>query len=173
MSGPESVLVLVAVLALVLVRQVKPQQISAGARIWVLPAVLAYCALRQPGLLDPARPVASGWLLAAEFAVGLGTGALWAWSMRVWAGDDGTAWVRGSISTAAVWIAGIAVRGGLVALGAVLGIRLGGSGGGALLLGFAVTLLVRSGLLAWRAGLLAPAYGGPVGGRKAAAGKDC
>ncbi|MBH1938617.1 hypothetical protein I5Q34_30900 [Streptomyces sp. AV19] len=67
MSGPVSVLVVV--------RQVKPQKVVSGSRRWwVVPAVLAVVALREPGLVDGGHRAASVGLLAAGALLGIGTG---------------------------------------------------------------------------------------------------
>lgn len=74
---------------------------------------------------------------------------------------DGAVWSRGSRASVAVWAVGIALRAALYGVGTALGVRQEGS---ALLLALAVTLLVRSGVLAWRlqteraAGAPGPAY---------------
>lgn len=60
-------------------------------------------------------------------------------------------WSKGTKASAAVWIAGIALRMGLFAIGAALGLHQHSS---ALLLGFAASLLVRAGILTWRASTL-------------------
>ncbi|MET9825319.1 MULTISPECIES: DUF1453 domain-containing protein [unclassified Streptomyces] len=165
MSGLVDVLVIAAVAALVIVRQFRASRIDTDRRWWVLPAVLAVVALREPGLIDAHHPTASVLLLAAEILVGLATGAGWAWTTRVWVEADGAVWSRGSRASVAVWGVGIALRAGLFGIGALLGLRQDSS---ALLLALAATLLVRSGILAWRAqaqrpaGVPGSAYGAAV-----------
>lgn len=75
MSGLVNVLVIVAVIAFVVVRQCSAQQISGDRRWWVLPGVLLVMALREPGLVDPRHEALSVVILGAELAVGLVTGA--------------------------------------------------------------------------------------------------
>ncbi|MET7452361.1 DUF1453 domain-containing protein [Streptomyces sp. NPDC005574] len=148
MSGLVNTLVIVAVVALVIVRQFRTTRLDSGRRWWLVPTVLAVIALREPGVLDAHHPVASALLLGAELLIGLVTGVGWAWTSRIWAEADGGVWTRSTGSSVAVWAVGIALRVALFALGAVLGIHQHTS---ALLLALAGTLLVRSGIMVWRA----------------------
>ncbi|MGV9757133.1 DUF1453 domain-containing protein [Streptomyces tricolor] len=162
MSGLVNALVIVAVGAMVITRQVRARAIDTDRRWWVLPVVLAVIALREPGVLDPHHRTESAALLAVELLIGLATGAGWAWTTRVWTAPDGVIWTKSTKASAAVWVAGIALRAGVLALGSVLGLHQDSS---ALLLGLAATLLVRAGILARRARFVsavsgpAPAYG--------------
>ncbi|MDV7221563.1 CcdC protein domain-containing protein [Streptomyces prunicolor] len=162
MSGLVNALVIVAVVAVVIVRQFRARRIDTDRRWWLLPAILAVVALREPGILDAHHHTESALLLAVELVVGLATGAGWAWTTRLWVETDGSVWSKSTKASGGVWIVGIALRVGLVALGAVVGVHQDSS---ALMLGLAATLLVRSGVLAWRAQSFtgsagsAPAYG--------------
>ncbi|WP_430383114.1 DUF1453 domain-containing protein [Streptomyces sp. P10-4] len=162
MSGLVNALVIVAVGAMVITRQVRARAIDTDRRWWVLPVVLAVIALREPGVLDPHHRTESAALLAVELLIGLATGAGWAWTTRVWTAPDGVIWTKSTKASAAVWVAGIALRAGVFALGSLLGLHQDSS---ALLLGLAATLLVRAGILARRARFVsavsgpAPAYG--------------
>ncbi|MEU1351124.1 DUF1453 domain-containing protein [Streptomyces sp. NPDC005795] len=147
MHGLVNVLVTVAVIALVLIRQCSAQQISGDRRWWVLPVVLLVVALREPGLVDPRHEALSMVVLSAELAVGLVTGAGWAWTTRLRHARDGTLWGTGTRATAYVWCAGLALRAGLYGLATAMGIH---QGGPALMMALAVTLLARSGVLARR-----------------------
>ncbi|MFD0303997.1 DUF1453 domain-containing protein [Streptomyces sp. NPDC127119] len=164
MSGLVDVLAIVAVVVLVIARQFRPRQLDADRRWWVVPGVLVFLAVREPGLLDPGHRTASALLLGVELLVALVTGLGWAWTTRIWAMPDGEVWSKGTKAGVGVWITGIALRTGLVGLGAAFGLHQNTS---ALLLGLALTLLVRSGILAWRAQGLRPATG-----RSAAYGAD-
>ncbi|MFE0325508.1 DUF1453 domain-containing protein [Streptomyces sp. NPDC058960] len=165
MSGPTDALLITAAVVLILVRQFRARRISADRRWWVMPAVLAFLAVREPGVLDPHHHAESALLIAAELLIGLATGAGWAWTTRIWTEPDGTVWSRGTKASVAVWIVGIGLRVGLFAIGAVLGVHQDSS---ALFLALAATLLVRSGILVWRsrslstAQLRGPAYGDRV-----------
>ncbi|MFF4363049.1 DUF1453 domain-containing protein [Streptomyces sp. NPDC001604] len=156
MSGFVNALAIAAVVVLVVVRQFRAQQIGAGRRWWLLPVILAFVALREPGILDAHHRTESVVLLGAELLVGLGTGAGWAWTTRIWAEPDGTVWSKSTKASVMVWIAGIALRVGLFALGMLFGVHQDSS---ALLVALAATLLVRSGILVWRAQSVATADG--------------
>ncbi|MER7929910.1 DUF1453 domain-containing protein [Streptomyces sp. NPDC096057] len=166
MSGLVNALVIVAVVAVVIVRQFRARQIGTDRRWWLLPVILGVVALREPGLLDPHHHTASALLLAVELVIGLVTGAGWAWTTRLWVESDGSVWSKSTKASGGVWLVGIALRVGLVALGAAVGVHQDSS---ALMLGLAATLLVRSGVLAWRAqsftgtAEFAPAYGFGMG----------
>ncbi|MFC3574921.1 DUF1453 domain-containing protein [Streptomyces yaanensis] len=154
MSALVNALVIVAVVALVIVRQFRARRIDADRRWWLVPVILGVLALREPGILDSRHPTESTLLLGAELLIGLATGAGWAWTTRIWVEADGAVWSKSTQASVAVWLGGIALRVGLFASGALLGVRQDSS---ALLLALASTLLVRSGILVWRARSLAPA----------------
>lgn len=151
MSSLLTALVIAAAAVLVLARQFRPQRMRDGGHRWlVVPVVLVVFALRQSGgVLDAGDRGMSAALLAVELLVGLLMGAGWAWTSRIWTEDDGSVWTRGTKATAAVWILGIAVRLGLMGVGALIGVH---QGSGALMLGLAASVLVRGGLLTLRAG---------------------
>ncbi|ELP70458.1 DUF1453 family protein [Streptomyces turgidiscabies] len=147
MSGLADVLLIVAVVALVVVRQFRTRRIDTDRRWWVVPVILAVVALREPGLVDIHHRTESITLLAVELLIGLATGAGWAWTTRIWAEPDGEVWSRSTRASVAVWVVGIGLRAGLFALGAALGVHQDTS---ALLLALAATLLLRAGILHWR-----------------------
>jgi hypothetical protein len=153
LSGVVNVVVAVGVVALVLVRQVRPRQVSEGGRWLVLPGVLVVLGLQHGGVLDPHHQALSAALLAAGIVVGAGTGVVWAFTSRIWRDENGTAWTRGTKATAAAWVGGIALRIGMAVLGGMMGVH---EGQGATMLALAATLLVRKGVLAWRVGTVAP-----------------
>ncbi|CAM5378467.1 DUF1453 domain-containing protein [Streptomyces abikoensis] len=162
MPGTANGLVIVAVLVLTLVRQVRPQRVSADAeRWWVLPAVLVFMAVREPGLIDPAHPAASAGLLAGGVLAGLATGAAWAWSSRVWTDASGVTWARGSRVTAAIWLGGAALRLGLHGLGALAGVH---QGSAATMVTVAAVLLARTAVVLHRVHGTGPAYRVTAGG---------
>ncbi|WP_371565333.1 DUF1453 domain-containing protein [Streptomyces canus] len=165
MSGLVDALLIVVAVVVVIARQFRASRIDTGRRWWLLPAVLAVVALREPGLVDAHHRTASAALLTAELLTGLAIGAGWAWTSRIWTEPDGAVWSRSTKASGAVWAAGIGLRVGLFALGAALGVHQDSS---ALLLALAATLLVRSGILVGRAHSLrpapasVPAYGEPM-----------
>ncbi|MFJ5530783.1 DUF1453 domain-containing protein [Streptomyces sp. NPDC093261] len=148
MSGLVNALVIAAVAALVIVRQFRARRVDADRRWWLLPVILIVVALRGSGLLDPHHSTESALLLGTELLIGLATGSGWAWTTRLWVGADGAVWSKSTKASVAVWIGGIALRVGLFAFGASLGVHQDSS---ALLPALAGTLLVRSGILVWRA----------------------
>ncbi|MEU0004660.1 DUF1453 domain-containing protein [Streptomyces sp. NPDC006314] len=162
MSGLDNALMVVAVVAIVIVRQFRARAIDTDLRWWLLPVILAVVALREPGILDTHHRAGPAVLLAMELLTGLATGAGWAWTTRVWTAADGVVWTKSTKASAAVWIGGIVLRVGVFAVGSAPGVR---QDSAALLLGLAGTLLVRDGILVWRAQCLgatsrpAPAYG--------------
>ncbi|GAA4017170.1 DUF1453 domain-containing protein [Streptomyces plumbiresistens] len=154
MPGLVDALMIVAVVVLVAVRQFRPGRIDTQRRWWLLPAVLAVVALREPHMVDAHHPAASVALLVAELITGLGIGAGWARTTRIRVEPNGAVWSKSTTASGVVWVVGIGLRVGLFALGAALGIHQDSS---ALLLALAATLLVRSGMLARRAQSLHPA----------------
>ncbi len=162
MSGLVNALVIVAVAAVVIARQFRARAIDTDRRWWLLPVILGVVALRDPGVLDGHHRAEAAVLLAVELLIGLATGAGWAWTTRVWTAQDGAVWTRSTKASIAVWSVGIALRAGVFAVGSALGVH---QDSAALMLGLAGTLLVRGGMLAWRAQSLddmsrpAPAYG--------------
>ena len=155
MSGLVNALVIVAVIGVVIARQLRPRQVSAGGRWWLIPVVLVVLAVRDGGLVDGAHREASTVLLAAELAVGAVMGMAWAGTTRMWTGEDGAVWAQGTRSTIVVWVLGIAIRVGLYAAAAAMGVH---QHTGSLLLAVAGTLLVRSGVLMLRAQKERPTY---------------
>ncbi|MFJ9085677.1 DUF1453 domain-containing protein [Streptomyces sp. NPDC102384] len=159
MSGLPAILVIVAVVALVLVRQFKTERLSGDRKWWLLPAVLAVLAVKDGAVTDPHHVTGSVFLLAVEVLVSVGIGIGWAFTTRVWTDEQGDVWTKGTVATAGAWLGGVAARASVAGVGLALGIHLGSS---SLMLGFAVSLLVRSGLLMLRADRERSAYVGPV-----------
>lgn len=147
MSGLVNALLIAAVAALVIVRQLRESRVDTDRRWWVLPGILAVLVLREPHLLDPHHPTVSALLLSADLLVGLATGAGWAWTTRIWVEAAGVVWSRGTKASVAVWGGGIGLRVGLYACGAMVGVR---QDSAAPLLALAATLLLRSRVLTWR-----------------------
>jgi hypothetical protein len=165
MSGLVDALVIVAVITVVCVRQFRAGRIDTDRRWWLLPTILTVVALHEPGTVDAHDYTTSVVLRGAELLIGLAVGVGWAWTTRIWVAPDGAVWGKSTRAGGVVWGVGIALRAGLFALGTALGVHQGFS---ALLLALAATLLVRSGILAWRVGSLHPAaqvgtaYGDPL-----------
>jgi hypothetical protein len=167
MSGLINAVAILAVAVVVIARQFRARRISSDRRWWIVPAVLGFMALRDPGVIDPHHQVEASLLLGTELVTALAIGTGWAWTTRIWTEPDGAVWSKSTRAGGAIWIAGICVRLGLFGIGALLGVHQNSS---ALMLGLAATLLVRSGLVTWRAQSLrpattgqGPAYGDGVG----------
>ncbi|WP_329455242.1 DUF1453 domain-containing protein [Streptomyces sp. NBC_01497] len=164
-------LVVVAVIALMVARQTRPQRIGGGnRRQLVMPVVMVSLGLGQGHVIDAHHAGVSTALLVAELVVGVLMGVGWALTSRVWTDSDGSAWSRGTKGTAGVWLAGLAARLGIMGAGALAGVH---QSYGALLIALGVSFALRAVLLAHRAGVLSPGtaapYGVAVAGR---AGKD-
>lgn len=155
MSGLVNALVIVAVIGVVIARQVRPRRVAAGGRWWLVPVVLVVLAVRDGGLIDSAHRDASIALLGAELAVAVVTGMAWGGTTRMWTAQDGSVWAKGTKATIAVWVLGIAIRISLYAAAAGMGIH---QKTGSLLLALAGTLLIRSGVLMLRAQREQPTY---------------
>ncbi|MEU2924060.1 DUF1453 domain-containing protein [Streptomyces sp. NPDC007251] len=162
MSGVVNALLIVAVAVIVIVRQFRARAINTDRRWWLIPVVLVVVALREPGILDAHHRTESALLLVVELIIGAATGAGWAWTTRIWREPDGVVWTKSTKASVAVWIVGIALRIGIYGIGSALGLHQDSS---ALMIALASTLLVRGGILVWRAQSLgaedgpAPAYG--------------
>ncbi|MYT74159.1 MULTISPECIES: DUF1453 domain-containing protein [unclassified Streptomyces] len=159
MSGPTEVLVIVAVVAFVVVRQFRTERLAMGRKWWLLPLILGFVAVRDGSLMDPRHTAASVVLLAVEVVVSIGIGIGWAFTTRIWADEEGDVWTRGTAATAGTWVGGIAARAAVVGVGLAMGVHLGSS---SFMLGFALSLLARTGVLMWRAGHEQAAYVGAV-----------
>ncbi|WP_330337388.1 DUF1453 domain-containing protein [Streptomyces sp. NBC_00557] len=162
MSGVVNAMLIVAVAVIVIVRQFRARAINTDRRWWLIPVVLVVVALREPGILDAHHRTEYALLLVVELIIGVATGAGWAWTTRVWREPDGVVWTKSTKASVAVWIVGIALRIGVYGIGSALGLHQDSS---ALMIALASTLLVRGGILVWRAQSLdawdgpAPAYG--------------
>ncbi|MFE6891564.1 DUF1453 domain-containing protein [Streptomyces sp. NPDC057694] len=157
MSGPTEILVIVAVVALVVVRQFRTERLAMDRKWWLLPVILGFVALRSDSLMDPRHTAASVVLIAVEMVVSVGIGIGWAFTTRLWADDQGDVWTKGTAATAGTWVGGVAARAAVVGIGLAMGVHLGSS---SFMLGFALSLLVRTGVLMWRAGQKQAAYVG-------------
>jgi hypothetical protein len=155
MSGLANALVVLGVIGVVIARQLRPRQVTAGGRWWLVPAVMAVLAVRDGGIIDSAHPEVSTAMLAAETVVGVAMGVVWAATTRMWTERDGSVWSQGTRATIGVWMAGIAIRIGMYGAAAAMGVH---QHTGSVLLAVAATLLLRSGVLLWRARSLEPSY---------------
>ncbi|MER7543426.1 hypothetical protein ABTW95_10530 [Spirillospora sp. NPDC127506] len=139
MNTLDNVLLAVAVVALVLYRQLRTCSVD-ERRMYTVPLVLAVVALAQGGLIDRGHLALSAALVAGEAVAAVGLGVLRAVTIRVWRAGDGTLWRRGTGWTLAAWLVSIAIRAAFVAAGYAAGIK---PAAGGVLLFLAVTLLVQ------------------------------
>lgn len=139
-------LIIVAVVALVIVRRFTRRRVD-ERRLLVIPIVIGIVGIAQGRLIDSHHAELSTGLLAAEVVaallLGLGLGA----TMRVWREADGSLWSRGTWATFGVFVASIAVRGGLYAIGYAAGAR---PGSGTVLISVAAWLLAQNAVISWR-----------------------
>ncbi|KUO17595.1 DUF1453 family protein [Streptomyces dysideae] len=170
MSGLVDALLIAAAVVVVIARLLRARRMGNDRRWWLVPVGMAVLALREPGVVDAGHRTEALLLLGAELVVGLAMGAAWAWTTRIWVAPDGSVWSKSTRKSLAVWLVGLALRVGLFACGAVLGVRQDTS---ALLLALAVTLLVRSGILVRRAQSIVQEDGrAAASGRSTAYGDD-
>ncbi|MFG2821991.1 DUF1453 domain-containing protein [Kitasatospora sp. NPDC048365] len=148
MTTLANVLIALVVVVLVVGRQLKARPLETGRRPWLVPAVLAVIALRDPALIDHDHRVTAVLLLAGSLLTTLAMGCVWGWTVRLWRDDSGTLWTKGTRATAYAWLGMIAVRIGWYGAAAALHVR---QGSAVLLLSLGGMLLVRGLVVNWRA----------------------
>ncbi|MFJ1756284.1 DUF1453 domain-containing protein [Kitasatospora sp. NPDC088134] len=148
MTALSNVLIAVAVIVLVVGRQLRARRLDTERRFWLLPLVLAAVALRDPVLIDPAHQVTAAVLVAGSLLTTVGMGCAWGWTMRLWRDADGALWTQGSTATVFAWVGAILVRAAWYGVGSALHVHQSSS---VLMLSLALLLLVRSTTVAWRA----------------------
>ncbi|BAJ31185.1 MULTISPECIES: DUF1453 family protein [Kitasatospora] len=152
MTALSDVLIAVAVIVLVVGRQLRARRLDGERRLWLLlPLVLVAAGLRDTALLDPEHRATAAVLLAGSLLTTAGMGCAWAWTVRIWREADGVLWSRGGTATVFAWVGAVVIRIGWYGLGAALHVHQSGS---VLLLSLGVLLLTRSVVLRWRAGQL-------------------
>ncbi|WP_433463049.1 hypothetical protein [Spirillospora sp. CA-128828] len=156
MNTLDNVLIALAVLALVLYRQLRSSPLD-ERRMYTVPLVLAVVGAAQGGLVDKVHPALSVALLAGEAVAAVGLGALRAITVRLWREDDGRLWRRGTGWTLAAWLTSLAIRAAFIGAGYAAGIKVATGG---VLLFLSVTLLVQNLVVGLRARRLGTA--GPV-----------
>ncbi|MDH6127759.1 CcdC protein domain-containing protein [Kitasatospora sp. GP82] len=156
MPALANALIALAVIALVVSRQLRAQRLDTERRFWLLPAILAVIALRDPKLIDSTHQTESVALLVASVIVVLAMGSVWGWTVRIWRDGDGALWAQGTKATIAAWGAMIALRIGLYGLGSALHVH---QSTNALLLTLGALLLVRGVVVNWRARSLEQPHG--------------
>lgn len=136
-------LIVLAVVVLVIVRRFTRRRVD-ERRLLVIPLVIGAIGIGQGNVIDAHHAGLSTGLLAVEIVaallLGLGLGA----TMRVWREADGSLWSRGTWATFGVFVASIAVRGGLYGLGYAAGVR---PGSGTVLISVAAWLLAQNAVI--------------------------
>lgn len=146
MHGVINGLIVLAVVVLVITRRFQRRRVD-ERRMLVIPLVIAGIGIAQGNAIDVHHTELSAVLLAVEISaallLGLGLGA----TMRLWRESDGVQWSKGTWATFAVFLASVAVRAGLYAVGYAAGVR---PGSGTVLLSVAAWLLAQNAVIAWR-----------------------
>jgi uncharacterized membrane protein YsdA (DUF1294 family) len=139
-------LIIAAVVVLVIVRRFGRRRINEG-RLLLIPIIIGGIGVAQGSTVDAHHVALSAGLLAAEVVaallLGLGLGA----TVRVWREPDGSQWSRGTWATFGVFLASVAVRGGLYAAGYAAGVK---PGSGTILISVAAWVLAQNAVIAWR-----------------------
>ncbi|MGW4381476.1 DUF1453 domain-containing protein [Kitasatospora sp. NPDC004531] len=148
MTALSNVLIAVAVIVLVVGRQLQARRLDTERRFWLLPLILAAVALRDPVLIDPDHKLAAALIVGGSLVTTLGMGCAWGWTMRIWRDQEGGLWTKGSTATVFAWVGAILIRIGWYGVGAALHVHQSTS---VLMLSLGLLLLVRSVTVAWRA----------------------
>ena len=104
-SGPEGLLIGVAVIVFFIVRQLSARRVLSLANV-IAPAALLYFGAQGIGSLDASGWVLLGTSLSLAFALGAARGV----TFRVWTNPNGDAMMQGTWLTLALWIATIAIK---------------------------------------------------------------
>jgi uncharacterized membrane protein YsdA (DUF1294 family) len=146
MHGALNGLIILAVVVLVIMRWFRARRVN-EQRLFLIPVVIGGIGIAQGNTIDSHHAALSTGLLAVEIAaallLGLGLGA----TMRLWRERDGSQWSKGTWATFGVFLASVAVRGGLYAIGYAAGVR---PGSGTVLISVAAWLLAQNAVIAWR-----------------------
>ncbi|OPG07904.1 hypothetical protein [Microbispora sp. GKU 823] len=150
METAQIVVVALAVLALLIYRQMKPRPVARPVGL-IIAAVMVVGGLGGGALVDPRHTALSLAVLVAELLVAAGLGVLRAMTTRVWRDQHGVAWSQGTVTTLVAWVGSIAVRIAMIALTSLLGLA---SSQTSVLLFVGVTLGVQFLVVARRASAL-------------------
>jgi hypothetical protein len=107
----------VAVVALVIYRQgvTRPVRERSAARLVLILGIIGVVEMVNASKAHHLGPSTIGWIVVG-LLIGAGLGAARAATTRVWRDANGTAWRRGSVLTAALWIVSLAAHFGIDAL---------------------------------------------------------
>ncbi|NUP00568.1 MAG: hypothetical protein HOW71_06415 [Nonomuraea sp.] len=136
-----------AATALVIFRQMATRQVGRPAAL-VVPAVMIVIGAATGGVIDSRHLTLSLVMLAVEAVAALAFGAVRAATVRVWHDASGVAWSKATGWTLLAWLGSIAIRVGLYAAGAALGLA---TSTGGILLFLGLSLGTQAYLVARRA----------------------
>ena len=159
MSNLANIAIGLIVVGLLLVRQLQPRPARETSSIGLV-LILAAAGIAEITKTTGSRHLtaaAVAWL-AVSLMAGAGLGAVRAATVRIWRGQDGSAWRQGTILTAALWLIALAAH---LALDTVIDhtSRISALGTSSILLYLAVTLGVQHEIVRRRVTVQAP---GPV-----------
>jgi hypothetical protein len=140
-------LLIAVVVVFVIVRRFTARRVD-ESRLLILPLVIAGIGLTNGHPIDTHHLALSSGLLAGEILAALLLGLGLGTTMRIWREPDGSLWSRGTWATFGVFLASVAVRGGMAAVGYAVGIK---AGSGAIMLSVAAWMLTQNAVLIWRA----------------------
>lgn len=171
MSSLTNIAIGLIVVGYLLVRQLQPRlaKETSALRFVLILGVIGIFEMRGAiGSRHHLTAVTVAWL-ALSLLAGAGLGAIRAATVRIWRAGNGSAWQRGTMLTAALWLVSLAIH---FALGAVIDHSAGTAavGTSSILLYLAVTLGVQRAVVRRRAAALPPDTAGhrPEGRRQAA-----
>jgi len=117
-----TVLILLAT-AFVIFRQMATRRVGRPAAL-IVPAVMIVAGVASGGVLDTRHVTLSLALLAVEAVAAVAFGAVRAATVRIWQDASGVVWSKATGWTLLAWLASIAMRVGLFAIGGALGLTL-------------------------------------------------
>jgi hypothetical protein len=149
-----NILIGVAVVGLLLVRQMQPRRAreTSAARMVLILGVIGLIEISD-ALKGHSVDAAAMALLIASLLLGGALGAVRASTVTLWRTEDGTAWRKGTLLTAVLWIISLGAHFGMeIAIDHATSIS--SLGVASILLYLAVTLGVQREVVRWRAGRL-------------------
>jgi hypothetical protein len=146
----------VAVVALLLARQMQTRRARerSSARIILILAVIGVFDISDATKGHTLGAGAVAWLIGS-LLVGAALGAARAVTVVIWRAPDGTAWRKGTVLTATLWLVSLGVHFALE-VGINSSTKIAALGASSILLYLAVTYGVQLELVRWRAAKLAP-----------------
>jgi hypothetical protein len=139
-------LIIAAVVVIVIARRFGRRRVNEQKAL-VVPLVIGAIGIAQGNAIDSHHTTLTAGLLTAEVVTAVLLGLALGATMRLWRERDGSSWSQGTWLTFGVFLASIAVRGGLYAVGYAQGAR---PGSGTVLISVAAWLLAQNAVIAWR-----------------------